>query len=66
MRREHVLRKIITDIIVPMEEDLIDQIGQKVREGLQQKPNWSRGEINDLFIQVIQEVKNDRRQLSDP
>lgn len=66
MRREHVLRKIITDIIVPMEEDLIDQIGQKVREGLQQKPNWNRGEINDLFIKVIQEVKNDRRQLSDP
>lgn len=65
MRREHIISKLITDIIVPMEEDLLDALTQKFRAGLQRKPNWSRGEINDLFIEVVQGVRNERRKVGD-
>lgn len=65
MRREHLVRKFITDIVVPLEEDLFEAISQKLRQGLQQKPDWTRGEVNDLYIRIMQEVRNERRQVSD-
>jgi len=62
MKRNFLVRKFLNDIMIPMEEDIIDSIVQKLRTALQRKPNWNRNEINDVIIDVIQEVKNERRE----
>ena len=59
------MRKFITEIINPLEESLIDEIIQSMREKLTRKPNWTRGEVNDLLTEVIQGVQNARRKSPD-
>ena len=55
----------INELAAELEESLVIDLSQKLRDKLSRKPNWNRSEIYDIFNEIVIEVRDDRRKLSD-
>jgi hypothetical protein len=64
--KNYIFRKFLTDIVRPLEEELIMDISQKFRARFTTKLEWSRTEILDVVNEVIQEVRDEQRKSPDP
>ena len=56
----------MTDIVTPLEEELINDVMENIRDKLNRKPNWTRHELHDLLNEVVKEVQSERRKSTNP